>query len=49
MIQKEPLKQKLRAYVDEQIPKLRTVSMADLESMGETFKPEDLMDAMFVR
>ena len=45
MIQKEPLKQKLRAYVDEQIPKLRTVSVADLESMGETFKPEDLMDA----
>ena len=44
MSQTEPYIRKLRSYVNEQIPKLRTVSPLDLESMGETFTPEDLIE-----
>ena len=45
MSQTEPYIRKLRSYVNEQIPKLRTVSPLDLESMGETFTPEDLIES----
>ena len=45
MSKKEPFVRKLRSYVDEQIPKLQTVNREDLESMGETFTPEDLIDS----
>ena len=33
----------LESYVNKQIPKLQTVNQSDLDSMFETYKPEEII------